>query len=119
GANDATWQDRAHSFAVSALMMRCILVDRARARTSDKRGGAPVKVDLNESINALSYRSESLVALDEGLDALAKYARKAHVVEMNEVLRRAERRGYGHRAEDSPRRVMGTGTWRVPGRCAR
>jgi RNA polymerase sigma factor (TIGR02999 family) len=83
GIHDATWQDRAHFFAVSAQMMRRILVDRARARKSDKRGGAAVKVDLNESIDALPDRSESLVALDEALDALAKFdERKARVVEM-------------------------------------
>jgi RNA polymerase sigma factor (TIGR02999 family) len=83
GVQDATWQDRAHFFAVSAQMMRRILVDRARARQADKRGGEVVKVDLNDSIDALPSRSSSLVALDEALDALAKFdERKARVVEM-------------------------------------
>jgi RNA polymerase sigma factor (TIGR02999 family) len=83
GVTDTTWQDRAHFFAVSAQMMRRILVDRARARHADKRGGAALKVDLNESIDAIPDRSESLVALDEALDALAKFDdRKARIVEM-------------------------------------
>jgi RNA polymerase sigma factor (TIGR02999 family) len=83
GANQATWQDRAHFFAVAAQMMRRILVDAARARKSDKRGGGAVKVDLNESIDGLPARASELVALDEALDALAKFdERKARVVEM-------------------------------------
>jgi RNA polymerase sigma factor (TIGR02999 family) len=83
GVTDASWQDRAHFFAVSAQMMRRILVDRARARKSDKRGGDVIKVDLNGSIDAVPDRSTSLVALDEALDALAAFdERKARIVEM-------------------------------------
>src|SRR5277367_1472512 len=48
GVNDVRWQGRAHFFALSAKMMRRILVDAARARGSEKRGGGIVKVDLNE-----------------------------------------------------------------------
>jgi RNA polymerase sigma factor (TIGR02999 family) len=81
--DDVRWQDRAHFFAVSAQMMRRILVDAARARGSEKRGGAIVKVDLNESVDAIPDRDSQLVALDEALDALAQLdARKAKVVEM-------------------------------------
>jgi len=77
------WQDRAHFFAVSAQMMRRILVDAARMRGSEKRGGAIVKVDLNESVDAMPDRGSQLVALDEALDALAQLdPRKAKVVEM-------------------------------------
>ena len=81
--DNVRWQDRAHFFAVSAQMMRRILVDAARARGSDKRGGAVVKVDLNESIDAMPDRGGQLVALDEALDELAQLdPRKAKVVEM-------------------------------------
>ena len=81
--DNVRWQDRAHFFAVSAQMMRRILVDSARARGSDKRGGAVVKVDLNESIDAMPDRPGQLVALDEALDALAQFdLRKAKVIEM-------------------------------------
>ena len=76
------WQDRAHFFAISAQMMRRILVDAARARGSDKRGGAVVKIDLNESVDAMPDRGSHLVALDEALEALAQLdPRKAKVVE--------------------------------------
>jgi RNA polymerase sigma-70 factor (ECF subfamily) len=76
------WQDRAHFFAISARLMRRILVDAARARGSAKRGGPVVKVNLNESIDAMPDRGNELVALDEALDALAKFdLRKAQVVE--------------------------------------
>jgi len=81
--DNVRWQDRAHFFAVSAQVMRRILVDAARARGSDKRGGGAVRVDLNESVDAMPGRSRALVALDEALDALARFdTRKAKVVEM-------------------------------------
>ncbi|HVP00030.1 MAG TPA: sigma-70 family RNA polymerase sigma factor [Bryobacteraceae bacterium] len=77
------WQDRAHFFAVSAQLMRRILVDAARARASEKRGGAAVKLDLHESIDAMPDRPAQMVALDEALDALASIdPRKAKVVEL-------------------------------------
>jgi RNA polymerase sigma-70 factor (ECF subfamily) len=77
------WQDRAHFFAVSAQMMRRILVDAARTRGSEKRGGGVVKVDLNESIDAMPQRGHELVALDEALDALSHFdQRMAKVVEL-------------------------------------
>jgi|SRR5579871_836843 len=82
GTANLSWQDRAHFFAVSAQMMRRILVDRARARNAEKRGGDCVRVDLNESLDAPS-RDTELVALDEALVALAAFdERKARVVEM-------------------------------------
>src|SRR5215813_4912350 len=56
GVDDLSWQNRAHFFAVSANIMRRILVDAARARYADKRGGAAVKVNLNESIDGLPER---------------------------------------------------------------
>ena len=81
--NDASWQDRAHFFAVAARVMRRILVDAARARGADKRGGGAVKVELNPSLDGLPERGQDLIALDEALDALATLdERKARVVEM-------------------------------------
>src|SRR5215475_10947713 len=64
GVTDVPWQNRTHFFAVSAQIMRRILVDAARARTAEKRGGEVVKFDLNESIDGLPERSRQLVALD-------------------------------------------------------
>ena len=80
---EVRWQDRAHFFAVSAQLMRRILVDAARARGAGKRGGAAGKINLDESIDALPQRGTELIALDEALSALAQFdSRKARVVEM-------------------------------------
>ena len=77
------WRDRAHFFAVSAQVMRRILVDSARARQADKRGGGLLRFDLKESIDAAPAQDRELVALDDALEALAQFdARKAKVVEM-------------------------------------
>ena len=77
------WQHRAHFFAVSAQMMRRILVDAARARASDKRGGGAARLNLDESIDGVPARDNQLVELDDALEALAKFdPRKAKVVEM-------------------------------------
>ena len=82
-AENAQWQDRAHFFAVSAKVMRRILVDAARARGSEKRGGEMARVDLNESIDGMANRGREMVALDDALSALARFdARKAQVIEM-------------------------------------
>ena len=77
------WQDRAHFFAISAQMMRRILVDAARARGCGKRGAGAVRLDINESIDALPQPDSRLVDLDEALESLAQFdARKAKVVEL-------------------------------------
>lgn len=77
------WQDRNHFFAVSAVVMRRILVDAARAGYAAKRGGNLGRVDLNESIDGIHQRAAELVALDDALAALEKVdPRKARVVVM-------------------------------------
>jgi RNA polymerase sigma factor (TIGR02999 family) len=83
GLDGVTWQDRAHFFAISATMMRRILVDAARAKCAGKRGGDAVKLELNESIDATPVRPEQLVRLDDALKALEQLdPRKAKVVEL-------------------------------------
>ena len=78
-----SWRDRTHFFAISANLMRRILVDAARSRGADKRGGEAVMVELNESIDAAPIRPEQLIRLDDALEALAQFdSRKAKVVEM-------------------------------------
>ena len=77
------WQDRAHFFAVSAQMMRRILVDSARARRSDKRGGPLPRLNLDDALEAGSSRDRELIALDDALIALAQFdQRKARVIEL-------------------------------------
>ena len=86
-AQNAGWQDRAHFFAVSAQLMRRILVDRARARGSAKRGGLAIRVDHDTGVNLDELpgaaRSAELVALDDALNALAAIdPRKVQVIEL-------------------------------------
>jgi len=76
------WQNRAHFFAVSAQLMRRILVEHAR-RHNLKRGGGVQHVSLDETAIVGGDRGADLVALDDALDALARFdARKVQVVEM-------------------------------------
>jgi RNA polymerase sigma factor (TIGR02999 family) len=77
------WQDRAHFFAMSSRLMRRILVDFARSKGYQKRGGGAQKVSLDEALIVSAEPGADLVALDGALEALAVFdARKAHVVEM-------------------------------------
>src|SRR5262245_13405177 len=70
-ASQVQWQNRAHFFAVSAQLMRRILVDFARARRNLKRGGGAQQVSLGEALLAPLEPDADLVALDEALTALA------------------------------------------------
>ena len=82
---EVSWQDRAHFFALAAQMMRRILVDAARARSSAKRGGQAgwVALGFGPTPEAASGRAREMVAVDEALDVLAKMdPRKARVVEL-------------------------------------
>ena len=82
GAQQVDWQNRVHFLAVSARLMRRILVDFARSKKYQKRGGGAQAVTLDEAL-VVSEPGRDLVALDEALDALAKMdERKAKVVEM-------------------------------------
>jgi RNA polymerase sigma factor (TIGR02999 family) len=77
------WQDRAHFLALSARLMRRILVDHARSRSYQKRGGGAANVTLDEALVASPERGIDLVALDEALEDLARVdARKSQVVEL-------------------------------------
>ena len=76
------WRDRAHFFAVSAQLMRRILVEHAR-RHNLKRGGRVPHLSLDEAAEVGGERSADLVCLDDAMNALARQdARKVQVVEM-------------------------------------
>jgi RNA polymerase sigma factor (TIGR02999 family) len=82
-ANDVTWHDRAHFFAVAARVMRRILVDHARARRSQKRGGDRAQVTFDETLVVTNEPGPDFVALDDALEELAKFdGRKSRVVEL-------------------------------------
>ena len=80
---DVQWQNRAHFFAVSAQIMRRILVDFAREKLYLKRGGGALRVSLSEASYLPQGRGDDLVELDEALTALTNVdSRKGQVVEM-------------------------------------
>jgi RNA polymerase sigma factor (TIGR02999 family) len=82
GAQQVDWQNRVHFLAVSARLMRRILVDFARSKKYQKRGGGAQQVTLDEGL-VVAEPGRDLIALDEALDALGKLdERKARVVEM-------------------------------------
>jgi len=88
-AHDVTCHDRLHFFALSAQMMRRILVDAARARTAAKRGGVAARadhssaVDLDQIPTADSDAARSLCALDDALASLTRIdQRRAQVIEL-------------------------------------
>jgi RNA polymerase sigma factor (TIGR02999 family) len=77
------WKDRAHFYAVAAQQLRRVLVDHARRRLSEKRGGGGVKLSLWESDGAAVGVDERLLAVDEALARLESLdPRAARVVEM-------------------------------------
>ena len=77
------WQNRAQFFGVCAELMRRILVDYARKRGYQKRGGGAQKVTLDETLEIYAEKTTDLVALDEALKSLAEFdPRKARVVEL-------------------------------------
>jgi RNA polymerase sigma factor (TIGR02999 family) len=82
-ARQIEWKDRKHFFAISANLMRRILVDLARARGSRKRGGDAPKVSIDSDMHLLSGHDPDLVKLDDALNALARFdPRKAKIVEL-------------------------------------
>jgi RNA polymerase sigma-70 factor, ECF subfamily len=82
-AKRVEWRDRAHFFAISAKLMRQILVESARSRDAQKRGGTIPQVSLDESAIVTSKPDTDLIELDDALTALAEIdARKAKVVEL-------------------------------------
>lgn len=77
------WQHRAHFFAVSATLMRRILLDRARKRVASKRGGGLARVNLDEIPDVSSGKARELIALNDAMEALANIdPRKARIIEL-------------------------------------
>lgn len=78
-----SWKNRAHFFAITAKMMRHILVDYARSRRSQKRGGDLEKTTLDQNLTFSIARDSDLVALDDALNDLAlRDERRSRVVEL-------------------------------------
>ena len=81
--NRVQWKNRAHFFAVSARLIRRILLDHARRRNAARRGGSATRLTLDEGLASPRGREVDLLALDDALTALAELdARQARVVEL-------------------------------------
>jgi RNA polymerase sigma factor (TIGR02999 family) len=94
------WQHRAQFFAISAQIMRNILVDAARARGAQKRGAEIVKVDMNDAALLSAEPGPFILALDDALIAFAQIApRQAKVVEL---------RYFGGMTEEKTAEVLGS-----------
>ena len=82
-ARSVNWQNRAHFLAMSARLMRRILVDYARSKRYQKRGGGAVNVTFDESLPVAAEPGMDLVALDDALKALASMdERKSRMIEL-------------------------------------
>jgi RNA polymerase sigma-70 factor, ECF subfamily len=82
-AQSVRWQDRAHFFGIAARLMRRVLIDHARARKVQKRGGGAETVSVEEDLLVSREPEVDVLALDHALSALAEVdARKAQVIEM-------------------------------------
>jgi RNA polymerase sigma factor (TIGR02999 family) len=79
----AGWKGKAHFYAACAQMMRRILVDAARRRSTTRHGGALKRIDLDEIPHPANHKNNRLIALDDALNQLAKTDhRKARIVEL-------------------------------------
>jgi RNA polymerase sigma-70 factor (ECF subfamily) len=77
------WQDRAHFFAISAQLMRRVLVDLARSRRYAKRGGEAIRVTFEKALDAPEINAPDWIALNDALEALhALDERKCRMVEL-------------------------------------
>jgi RNA polymerase sigma factor (TIGR02999 family) len=83
GSQDVSWKGRTHFLGYSARVMRQILVDHARARAADKRGGGAVRVELDEAVWAAPMRDVDTIALDRVLTELERLDEQhARIVEL-------------------------------------
>jgi RNA polymerase sigma factor (TIGR02999 family) len=83
GDEGRDWHDRSHFYSVCAQVMRHVLIDHARARTRDKRGGGALHVSLDEAAAVAGQGAHELVALDEALRTLERLdPQKGRVVEL-------------------------------------
>lgn len=83
GSNPPAWQDRAHFFGIAAHVMRQILVEYARRRAADKRGGGVIRLTLDDAIAPSGGLDIDLVALDRALRELSEFdVQQSKIVEL-------------------------------------
>lgn len=84
GQRSQHWQNRAHFFGIAAQLMRRVLVDHARRKRSDKRGGGETPIEFDEAFG-IQRRPSELIALDDALKSFAKLdERGARIVELRQ-----------------------------------
>lgn len=99
GQQEPGWQSRAHFFAIAARVMRQVLIDHARSRIREKRGGRAMKLSLEHAATLSDERAAEYVALDDALKGLeAIDPRKSRVVEL---------RFFGGLSEEESAEVLG------------
>lgn len=82
-AKDVRWQSRAHFFAIAANLMRRVLVDHARRRDAEKRGGEHLRMTLDDAMAVTTTPDVDVLAIDEALNKLARIdSQQALVVEL-------------------------------------
>ena len=83
GSPDVEWEGRTHFLGIAARLMRQVLVDHARARATEKRGGGVLRVDLTEAADAAALRDVDTIALDRALTNLERLDEQhARIVEL-------------------------------------
>ena len=81
--SESVWTDRVHFFAMAATAMRRIVIDHARRRTADKRGGGSIAEELRVEDAVTGHTPENLLAVDQSLALLAAESpRQARIVEL-------------------------------------
>ncbi len=96
------WQNRAHFYGIAASMMRRVLIDHARAHVAEKRGGAAIRLSLDDVQLPLAQRAAGLLDLDEALARLAALdERKSKIVEL---------RFFGGLSDEEIAEVLGVST---------
>jgi len=81
--SDIDWQSRAHFFAVSSNVMRNILVDYARARVTEKRGGGAQRISLDDATGLTDEKEVDVLAVDEALKQLSEFdERQSRIIEL-------------------------------------
>ena len=100
--NSVTWQSRAHFYSVAASMMRRVLIDHARARATEKRGGGAVRLSIEDVQIPVEERAANFVAMDEALERLSQFNERGRKI--------VEMRFYAGMSEEEIAEVLGVST---------
>ena len=100
--NSVTWQSRAHFYSVAASMMRRVLIDHARTRATEKRGGGAVHLSIEDVQVPIEERAANFVAMDEALERLSQFNERGRKI--------VEMRFYAGMSEEEIAEVLGVST---------